>query len=126
MTSIQQNGDEERPWERPGAVRRDVLPHRAEFLSKLAVVAVVLAFCTWLGGIAGPFCLALSITAWVMATRDLTRMRQGLMDPEGRKMTILARNRAIAATIVALLLMLVWLFIVNVLSWLPASLLQGS
>jgi hypothetical protein len=75
--------DDSRPWEQPGAVRRDVEPHRGGFLLLLARVALVLAACCFCFA---PFLLvALPFTAvaFTLAHRDLKRMEAGIGDPAG-------------------------------------------
>jgi hypothetical protein len=82
---------ESRPWEEPGAVRRDVEPHRGNLLLLLARVALVLAACS--------FCLAPAVlaaaplagAAYALACRDLGRMEVGDLDPAGRPTTEQAR-----------------------------------
>jgi hypothetical protein len=113
--------DGQRPWERPGAVRRDCEPHRALLLGLLAraglplmVVSAALNVCVLpavaLGGVfpAVPFLAAVLATAatwglagclWWACHRDLALMRAGRMDPEGRRAT--ARVRLDAVTLVA-------------------------
>jgi hypothetical protein len=73
----------ERPWERPGTVRRDGEPHRGNLLLGLGGLAVLsggLSVGTALPGLIG---LPLGIAVWVLAERDLVKMRSGLMDPGG-------------------------------------------
>jgi hypothetical protein len=77
--------DDPRPWQDPGAVRRDVEPHRSNVLRLLATVALVLGLSS--------FCLV--VTGWVavplawavegLAQRDLEKMKAGRMDPNGRE-----------------------------------------
>jgi hypothetical protein len=109
-----------RPWERPGAVRRDCAPHRGRLLLAFGVGALfgatlsaVLSLVTllllgpalfapaWLAGV------AVGGTALALARRDLRRMDAGLMDPEGRPATADARSLALGAlplSVVALVL----------------------
>jgi hypothetical protein len=78
---------DERPWEEPGEVRRDVEPHRGGVVLALGIVGLLLAsptFCCPVFAIAG---LSASVPAWVMGRRDLARMRLGELDPEGRGTT---------------------------------------
>jgi hypothetical protein len=101
------DADEPRPWERPGAVRRDVQPHRGPPLRLLGSLALnygvgalvlpclagvpwgLLVFVPlWLGG------LGLAVAVLVVARRDLALMEAGKMDPEGRPATAVARDRA--------------------------------
>jgi hypothetical protein len=78
---------EERPWEEPGAVRRDCAPHRGTFLAVLGAVSLACGFfscCLVVPGLVG---LPLGLATLVMGRRDLGLMEAGLMDPEGRKRT---------------------------------------
>jgi hypothetical protein len=112
-----QSEDDPRPWERPGAVRRDCEPHRALLLGLLAraglplmAVSAALNVCVppavALGGViaAVPFLAAVLATGatWVLAGglwwachRDLALMWDGRMDPEGRRATARVRLQAI-------------------------------
>jgi len=78
--------EEERPWEELG--RRDAEPHRGTLILVLGIVSVVLstlAFCT--AGLTGLIGAPLGIVAWVMGRRDLRKMRELRMDPEGNGFT---------------------------------------
>lgn len=73
-----------RPWERPGAVRRDCVPHRGHLLLGLAVAGLIcglLSFVLWLPGAFG---ILLGIASVDLAGRDLLAMEAGVMDPSGR------------------------------------------
>jgi hypothetical protein len=111
--------DGPRPWERPGAVRRDCEPHRALLLGLLAraglplmVVSSALNVCVppaiavGVGGVVAPvlFLAAVLPTAatwglagglWWACHRDLALMRDGRVDPEGRRATAQVRLHAI-------------------------------
>jgi hypothetical protein len=83
-----------RPWERPGAVRRDALLHRGHWLRVLGWVAFVL-------GLLSFFLLVTALPGYVvgtfglhMADADLARMAAGTMDPRGRGETEAARRLA--------------------------------
>src|SRR5207302_8605593 len=74
---------DERPWERehPAFVRRDCEPHRGNLILTLGIVSLVLlAFC-------GPLGLPIGICAWVMGGRDLRKMKNKEMDPQGQGQT---------------------------------------
>jgi hypothetical protein len=111
--------DAPRPWERPGAVRRDCAPHRGRLLLALsggamgvALLSALLSMATplplgpvvftpaWLAGV------ALWSTAVALARRDRRRMDAGLMDPEGRPATDDARSLAIGALAIGVLALL--------------------
>jgi hypothetical protein len=111
----------DRPWERPGAVRRDCAPHRGKLLLALsggamggAVLSALLlgvvvihplglAVCAyaWLAGV------ALGGTALTLARRDLRRMDAGLMDPEGWPATKDARSLALGSLPISAVVLLV-------------------
>jgi hypothetical protein len=102
--------DEPRPWEQPGALRRDCEPHRGpvlRFLGRtgfiLAGLGLLLDVPVALLGRWGPqemfvaataanlLGLGLSGAAWGRASRDLVRMGKGLMDPSGREASEVGR-----------------------------------
>ena len=105
------NEPDDRPWERPGAVRRDAEPHRGGLLFLLATVPTVggflgfpatgfatatlpsardACFLTMLGLSGAALLLALSVRQ--MARGDLCKMRAGLMDPRGQALTQEAKD----------------------------------
>jgi hypothetical protein len=112
MTDAQQRGDNERPWEQPGAVRRDCEPHRARFLRGLGIIGVVLAYLAVCTGIGSPLGMVVGITVWVMAARDLAKMRKKRMDPAGKSDTIVARDCAIATVVLSVVFGALWACIV--------------
>ncbi len=102
MTADEQ--DDDRPWERPGAVRRDGEPHRANLLFRLMLLsspcacaaflaiwfaldavnyALPLAACL----LASALGVALDAAIWVVARWDLELMRTNLVDAQGRALT---------------------------------------
>jgi hypothetical protein len=90
---------EARPWEQPGQLRRDALPHRGTFLLILATVSVVcgyLSCCLVVPSFVGLTC---AVAAFVVSTEDLARMRAGLMDPRGYGLTDAANSRSITGVI---------------------------
>src|SRR5262245_9378794 len=94
VPDIEEHEDgEDRPWEVPGQCRRDCAPHRAEFLSGLAKVSAFLAILSFLL-VPSFFALALAISVWCMARRDLRVMSSGLMDVAGFSKTAHAREIA--------------------------------
>jgi hypothetical protein len=86
-----------RPWELPGGVRRDRVPHRSRFLLVLGIVALFLSIPTFPFFLPGLIGSALGAAVWHMANQDLRDMRRGLMDPDGEAATWDARMPAIAA-----------------------------
>jgi hypothetical protein len=130
-------GKELQPWEQPGAVRRDREPHRSGLLLVLAVQAGVFGVLSvyWLfvdygraqapgpGALLGIlftfvlalFGMSLGLWVWVTAKRDLTRMRAGLMDPEGLRWAESARKWAVVGWGLSMvtLLVLIWAVVVG-------------
>jgi hypothetical protein len=76
-----------RPWERPGAVRRDCEPHRARLILALGGIAEFCGAFACFGAITAPLAITAGAAAWLLARHDLALMRQGLMDPAGRRYT---------------------------------------
>jgi hypothetical protein len=106
MTDPDRQPDDTRPWERPGAVRRDVEPHRGHWLRLLGGIALILGLVSCL---VFPFVLLslpLSAVVLLLARRDLARMRAGTTDPAGRKATIEARFEASLSVAVSFLMLL--------------------
>ena len=99
---------DDRPWERPGAVRRDCAPHRGGLLLALGdaslplgALSLVLRFLAVTG-------LCLGAAVWALASRDLRRMQARLMDPGGLSGTALGRVRARAGVALSLYAALLW------------------
>jgi hypothetical protein len=97
-----------RPWERPGAARRDCESHRGGLLLALGDASLLLgALSLGLGFLAVP-CLCLGAAAWALASRDLRRMRARLMDPGGLSGTTLGRARARAGVALSIFAAVLW------------------
>src|SRR6516165_8700120 len=75
---------DDRPWERPGAVRRDCAPHRAGLLLAVADTSLLLGALSLPLGFSALMGLGLGVAGWALASRDLKRMRARVMDPAGR------------------------------------------
>jgi hypothetical protein len=87
-------GEEGRPWEQPGAVRRDCQPHQGPVLllmANAALVCNIIAFCTGISAVPG---IALAPVVLVMGGRELEQMAAGWMDPAGRSQVQEARGWA--------------------------------
>jgi hypothetical protein len=87
--------DEDPPWARPGAVRRDREPHRSALLLALGQASVVCgltSLCCLFPAVPG---LPLGLCVWVLARRDMRMMRAGLMDPDGEMQTMSARDASL-------------------------------
>jgi hypothetical protein len=99
--------DDDRPWELPGAVRRDAERHRGPFLYRLGVASVVAGFLVPfvvlpITSANVPYCrdvvcltmlcltcpgLLLGIGTSVVSRADLGKMQAGTMDPSGKALT---------------------------------------
>jgi hypothetical protein len=101
--------DDPRPWEQPGAVRRDCAPHRSNWLLVLAVVALALGLSSFCLVVTGFIAMPVAAAVGRLAARDLGEMRAGRMDPQGRRMTRLARGLAISAEGLVGLAAVLWL-----------------
>jgi hypothetical protein len=60
------------------------------------------------GGVAGVASLALGITVWIWASRDLVEIQQGLRDIEGEGETVMAKHSAGAAIFATIVLIVLW------------------
>jgi predicted Zn finger-like uncharacterized protein len=76
---LEEQGD---GYSRRGRVRLDAEPHRAGTVQALGIASLVLGACYVF-----PIGFPLGIAAWVMGRRDLKKMEDGVMDPDGRKKT---------------------------------------
>lgn len=94
------DADDVPPWERPGAVRRDIEPHRAEMLGYMATASLVCALLgcfTW--GLSGIVAVGLTVAICILARRDLKEMAAGRTDPAGETATRQARKRGLRAVL---------------------------
>jgi hypothetical protein len=92
---------EERPWERPGQVRRDCEPHRGPLLLFLAKASLVCSLLSLCGGIASFVGLPLSVIIYALAKHDHRRMKIGLLDPTGAWETAQAQKIAFASMVIS-------------------------
>jgi hypothetical protein len=93
---VQEGEGGKRPWERPGAVRRDCEPHRGRLILTLGGLPEFCAAFACLLGVTAPLAVGFGVSAWLLARRDLARMREGRMDPEGRQSTELGGTLGLA------------------------------
>ena len=135
MTTSEPEADADpRPWEQPGAVRRDAEPHRGPALRLLSAagaaagaLAALLAALACAAGARAPaglfaFAAAAALAALVLggevcraARRDLARMAKGLTDRGGQGPTEVAEALAalgLLLGLVALALLVLTLIIV--------------
>jgi hypothetical protein len=121
MTTPEPEADADpRPWEEPGAVRRDYEPHRATWLLGLGLAAFFLGWLSFVA-VAIPLLFGKSPAVFLaslpcaalggslggaglrVAGRDLAAIRTGQMDPEGRQTTAAGRLFAAAGLGLAVL-----------------------
>ena len=104
------DGQDDRPWENPGAIRRDAEPHRGLSLVCLGLgsqsCAVIAAAISFIGAnnhtpiieilFILPCALGLlsAMRILCLAGQDLSRMRANEVDPQGRSITLLACDTA--------------------------------
>ncbi len=100
----------------PFWVRRDREPHRGPLIQALGVVSLLLSVLAFplsmfaggalgvpVGGPVGLLAAGLGAAAWVMSGRDLARMNEGLMDPDGRSRTWAGRQCGILGVVFCLM-----------------------
>jgi hypothetical protein len=92
--------DDDRPWEQPGAFRRDAGPHRGRLLLLLGCLGACFGWLSWLLWPLAALSIPLGITACLAAGADLAMMRKGLMDPKGLGDTRMAWWAGIMAAVV--------------------------
>jgi hypothetical protein len=92
-----QADDEERPWERPGAIRRDREPHRGLLLAVLGGVCLAFAALAICVPFSGLLAMPAALATHSLVRHDLTEMHVGRMDPAGQRQAHRAKARTIAA-----------------------------
>jgi hypothetical protein len=102
------DAEDGRPWERPGAVRRDCAPHRGGLLLALGDASLLLGALSLALGFLAVTGLCVGAAAWALAARDLRWMRARVMDPAGRSRTARARARAGAGVALSLYAVVLW------------------
>jgi hypothetical protein len=100
--------EDDRPWEQPGAVRRDIEPHRGDLLRVLGDGGLLLGALSLCLGFLAPLGLGLGLAAWVLSSYDLRRMRARLLDPDGLAATAYGRRRARAGVALSLYGAIMW------------------
>src|SRR5207247_1952487 len=96
---------DDRPWDRPGSVRRDCEPHRGPFLNLVGTVSLlcgICSLCTLLPGLIG---LPLGLATWVMARNDFRKMEAGLMAMDPAKKAEHGTGDAASGTVFHFLLL---------------------
>jgi hypothetical protein len=102
-------------WRRSAdLLRRDYEPHRGHLIVSLGNISMIvggLSLCMF--GFGALISIPLGALAWVMANRDLERMRDGRMDPRGQSQTETGRTGGIAGIVLGLIFAaffaLIWL-----------------
>lgn len=88
-------------WQRAAdRFRRDYEPHRGRLILTLGNIGMFiggLSLCTF--GLGALVSVPIGILAWLMASHDLERMREGRMDPRGKAQTETGRTGAAAGVI---------------------------
>jgi predicted RNA-binding Zn-ribbon protein involved in translation (DUF1610 family) len=110
---------DDRPWERRRRgprVRRDCEPHRGTLVMVLGILSTVFATmgpCLY-GVPALLIGLPLGIVSWVLARRDLAKMKAGTMDPDGYGQTQAGMICGIIGTILSVLVVLGILAVIGI------------
>jgi hypothetical protein len=92
-----------RPWELPGNVRRDCAPHRGMLLMLMGLAALGFGFASVFLVVPALVAVPLGLATRRMARHDLTQMRLGAMDPEGRRVTVLSELWGVVAVFLSCL-----------------------
>jgi hypothetical protein len=107
----QPESDDPRPWERPGAVRRDCEPHRGALLARLGLASGCLGFASVFVVPLALLALPLALVVWRRAGADLGKIRAGLMDPEGAGPTEEAWWNSVFGAAASAAALLLWAFV---------------
>jgi hypothetical protein len=94
--------DDPRPWERPGAVRRDCAPHRGNLLRQLGRASGALGVLSMVLVLPALVSIALGVAVCLLARHDLAQMRAGLMDPSGQDDTEVGYTDALCGLLFSL------------------------
>jgi hypothetical protein len=96
-----------RPWEQPGAFRRDCAPHRGHLVQLLTRVCAVvgLASCSPFPALLG---LPLGLLLARLCRGDLARMDAGTMDPGGRRLVESALRMARIGWVLSFISLAFW------------------
>jgi hypothetical protein len=104
----ERGAEDDRPWEQPGAVRRDIEPHRGELIRVLGDASLLLGALSLCLGFLAPLGLGLGLAAWVLSSYDLRRMRARLLDTDGLAATAYGRRRSRAGVALSLYGAIMW------------------
>lgn len=81
-------------------------PHRGGAILALGIISIVVGF------VCAPAGLVCGVIAWVMGNKDMPRIRSGRMDPSGEGITQGGRICGIIGTIISILMLLYWLYLI--------------
>jgi hypothetical protein len=90
-------GEDKRPWEQPGAVRRDCQPHRGNMLILLGAVGATVGALGIVLFVPAVVALVVGIITYREAKRDLAEMKAGRMDPGGRSRVLRAQDLGVTS-----------------------------
>jgi hypothetical protein len=95
--------DDDLPWERPGALRRDCEGDRGRDLKWLGTAGLLLGMGSLCCPLVAVAALGVGLMACRMTGRDLQMMDSGRMDPAGRSQTLDGRTYALGALVLGAL-----------------------
>lgn len=104
------------PWEQPGCFRMDCEPHRAELLTAISILGLIVnqvSMCLPIFLLIG---MLLGMTTWLLAKLDLAKMSRGMMDPGGMKVTTEAKRNAEFALAIGIMWIVAWALFVLMLA----------
>ena len=102
---------EDRPWEAPGAFRRDCAPHRAHLIKLLGTLSMSCGIGSLCFGITAVGGLILGIIAYCLGKSDLRKMSAGLMDPRGQSDTLFGQDCGLSGVMLSGFFGLIWAWI---------------
>jgi hypothetical protein len=94
---------DELPWEQPGCARLDCEPHRGPLLWVLGMASIIGGILSLVFIFPAVVVLPLGLATWLMARRDVAKMDAHVMDPEGRRQTVRARDTGLCGAALSLL-----------------------
>jgi hypothetical protein len=105
--------DDDRPWERLGAPRRDCVPHRAGLVFSLGLLALILGVLSFWLLLTAAIVWPLAGAVCAMARQDLREMRAGAMDPAGEDDVSKGRECALYGAALGVVGALMWAMILS-------------
>jgi hypothetical protein len=107
--------NDDRPWERKGAERRDSEPHRGGQILTMGIVSIclpALCFCPVVGLIASLLGFGLGVASILMGGSDLAKIDQNVMSHEGRGTTVGGRICGMIGAALSLFGALIGIFVI--------------